>query len=131
MEMPRPSSDVLNRKARIVERLAAALSPDTVISDTAETRAYECDGLTAYTCPPLCVVLPEKTEQVSEVLRICHAEGDRLREVAVNCINRFEHGSIPGFRAAVGRDQKADGFAVSLATYRNYSEQSDGCNDGK
>ncbi len=75
MEMPQPSADVLNRKAGIVARLSQILSPDTVISDAAETRAYECDGLTAYTCPPLCVVLPETTEEVSQILKICHAEG--------------------------------------------------------
>ncbi|RZV98766.1 MAG: FAD-binding protein, partial [Rhodobacteraceae bacterium] len=75
MEMPRPSAEILNRKARIVARLTKVLSPDTVISDAAETRAYECDGLTAYTCPPLCVVLPETTEDVSNILKICHAEG--------------------------------------------------------
>ncbi len=75
MEMPRPSPDVLARKARIVSRLSEVLSADALISDQAETRAYECDGLTAYTCPPLCVVLPSTTQEVSEVLRICHAEG--------------------------------------------------------
>ncbi len=75
MEMPIPSSDVIGRKDRIVAALRGVLSDDTVISDSAETRAYECDGLTAYTCPPLCVVLPETTEQVSAILKICHAEG--------------------------------------------------------
>ena len=75
MEMPQPSPAVLGRKADIVSRLARVLPPEAVISDAAETRAYECDGLTAYTCPPLCVVLPGTTEEVSEVLKICHAEG--------------------------------------------------------
>ncbi len=74
MEMPRPSPDILNRKARIVARLSEVLSPDAIISDAAETRAYECDGLTAYACPPLCVVLPETTEEVSKILKICHDE---------------------------------------------------------
>ncbi|MEO1537395.1 MAG: FAD-linked oxidase C-terminal domain-containing protein [Pseudomonadota bacterium] len=75
MEMPQPSPSVLARKARIIARLESVLSPDAVISDEAETRAYECDGLTAYTCPPLCAVLPSTTEEVSEVLKICYAEG--------------------------------------------------------
>ncbi len=75
MEMPQPSPQVLARKARIVSRLGGALPDEAVISDVAETRAYECDGLTAYTCPPLCVVLPSTTEEVSEILKICHAEG--------------------------------------------------------
>ena len=75
MDMPLPSSDVIARKSRIVSRLSEVLPSDAVISDQAETRAYECDGLTAYACPPLCVVLPSTTEEVSDVLRICHAEG--------------------------------------------------------
>jgi glycolate oxidase len=75
MQMPQPSPDILARKARIVARLAEALTPDAVISDEAETRAYECDALTAYACPPLCVVLPASTEEVSTVLKICNSEG--------------------------------------------------------
>ena len=75
MEMPQPSADVISRKVGIVARLAQVLSPNTVISDAAETRAYECDGLTAYTCPPLCVVLPGTTDEVSQILKICHEEG--------------------------------------------------------
>ena len=75
MEMPTPSPDIIARKSRIVARLSDVLPADAVISDDAETRAYECDGLTAYTCPPLCVVLPSTTQEVSDVLKICHAEG--------------------------------------------------------
>lgn len=75
MQMPKPSSDILGRKARIVARLNSVLPTEAVISDPTETRAYECDGLTAYTCPPLCVVLPSTTEEVSGILSICHDEG--------------------------------------------------------
>ena len=48
---------------------------DAVISDPHETKAYECDGLTAYRCPPLAAVLPANTQEVADVLRICHREG--------------------------------------------------------
>jgi len=58
-----------------VARLQEVLAPDAVIHDEAETRAYECDALTAYRCPPLCAVLPSTTQQVSDVLRICHEMG--------------------------------------------------------
>jgi glycolate oxidase len=51
------------------------LDAGAVIDDPAETRAYECDALTAYRCAPLCAVLPATTEQVAAVMRICHAEG--------------------------------------------------------
>ena len=40
-----------------------------------ETRAYECDALTAYRCPPMAAVLPSTTQEVSDVLRICHEMG--------------------------------------------------------
>ena len=51
------------------------LPADAVIHDEAETRAYECDGLTAYRCPPLAAVLPRTTAEVAAVLRVCHEEG--------------------------------------------------------
>lgn len=75
MEMPAVNASVVLRKARIVERLREILPADSVIDDPTETRAYECDALTAYRCPPLVAVLPETTEQVAAILRICHAEG--------------------------------------------------------
>ena len=75
MDMPDPDTAILARKTAIVARLKEVLPEDAVISDEAETRAYECDALTAYKCPPLCAVLPANTEEVSAVLKICHAEG--------------------------------------------------------
>jgi glycolate oxidase len=75
MQMPIPDSAVLARKARVVERLRAVLPRTAVIDDPSETRAYECDALTAYRCPPMVAVLPATTAEVSAVLRICHQEG--------------------------------------------------------
>ncbi|MCU0910268.1 MAG: FAD-binding protein [Rhodobacteraceae bacterium] len=75
MEMPAPDAAVLSRKDRIVARLRGVLPSDAVIDDPAETRAYECDALTAYRCPPLAAVLPSSTAEVAAVLRICHEEG--------------------------------------------------------
>ena len=75
MEMPPPDPAILAQKPRLVERLRTVLPADAVISDVAETRAYECDALTAYRCPPMAVVLPGSTEEVAQVLRICHEMG--------------------------------------------------------
>jgi glycolate oxidase len=72
MEMPLPDAAILSRKAEIVARLLGVLPADAVIHDPAETRAYECDALTAYRCAPLAAVLPRSTEEVAAVLRICH-----------------------------------------------------------
>jgi len=75
MEMPAPNAAVLARKGWIVGRLREALGADAVIDDPAATRAYECDALTAYRCPPMAAVLPSTTEEVAAVVRICAAEG--------------------------------------------------------
>lgn len=75
MEMPQPDPAILARKDRLVQRLSQVLPEGAVIHDVAETRAYECDALTAYRCPPLLAVLPSTTQQVADVLRICHQEG--------------------------------------------------------
>jgi glycolate oxidase len=75
MEMPLANARIIARKADIVRRLAAVLPGEAVIDDPAELRAYECDALTAYICPPLAVVLPRSTEEVAAVMRICHEEG--------------------------------------------------------
>mgnify|MGYP000005815160 CR=1 FL=1 len=58
MEMPRPNPAVLAIKDRLVNRLTQVIPASAVIHDIAETRAYECDALTAYKCPPLLAVLP-------------------------------------------------------------------------
>ncbi|KPU84279.1 glycolate oxidase subunit GlcD [Marinosulfonomonas sp. PRT-SC04] len=75
MEMPEPNASVIAKKTQIVARLQAVLPKGAVISDSIQTKAYECDALSAYRCPPLCVVLPTSTEEVSAVLKICHEIG--------------------------------------------------------
>ncbi len=75
MQMPLASAAILARKAGIVARLQQVLPADAVIFDPAETRAYECDALSAYACAPLAVALPRSTAEVAAVLRVCHGEG--------------------------------------------------------
>jgi glycolate oxidase len=75
MQMPAPNPAILSRKAELVARLRAVLPADAVIADPAETRAYECDALTAYRCPPMAAILPSSTQQVSDALAICHQMG--------------------------------------------------------
>ncbi|MFP4237784.1 MAG: FAD-linked oxidase C-terminal domain-containing protein [Rhodosalinus sp.] len=75
MDMPIPDPATLARKDELVARLREILRERAVIHDAAETRAYECDALTAYRCPPLAVVLPGSTEEVSAVLALCHRMG--------------------------------------------------------
>ena len=75
MEMPTPNPAILAKKPRLVERLLRVLPQDAVIHLEAETRAYECDALTAYRCPPMVAVLPSTTQEVSDILHICHEMG--------------------------------------------------------
>ncbi|MCX7798807.1 MAG: FAD-binding protein [Fimbriimonadales bacterium] len=61
--------------ARVVEALRANLGSDAVLAGPAVERVYECDAYTVEKRPPLCVVLPESTEQVQSVVRICRQHG--------------------------------------------------------
>ncbi|MCY4446669.1 MAG: FAD-binding protein [Rhodobacteraceae bacterium] len=74
MEMPDVNSAIIARKMAIIDRFIHAIGSNAVIHDHFETKAYECDGLTSYSCSPLAVVLPQTTEEVSAILAICHAE---------------------------------------------------------
>ena len=75
MEMPAPDPQILAKKPRLVQRFLDVLPEEAVIHHETETRAYECDALTAYRCPPLAAVLPGSTEEVAAILKICHEEG--------------------------------------------------------
>ncbi len=72
MDMPAPNSEIIAKKAMIAARLRQVLPDRAVIEDPAETRAYECDGLSAYRCPPMLAVLPSTTEEVAEIMKICN-----------------------------------------------------------
>ena len=71
LKMPAADRRVLARTGEIARALAEIV-PDGVIEDRDALRAYECDGLTAYRQPPMIVVLPRTTEQVSRILAWCH-----------------------------------------------------------
>jgi glycolate dehydrogenase FAD-linked subunit len=71
IEMPQPDPHVLGKRDAIIGALVEAAGAGNVISDAAETLAYECDALTAYRCRPLAVVLPTSTEEVAAVLSVC------------------------------------------------------------
>ncbi len=110
MEMPEPDARILDRKDRIVARLRATLPDGRVIDAEAETRAYECDALSAYRCLPLCVVLPESTEEVSTLLKVCHDEG-------VPVVPRGSGTSLTG-----GVLPTADSVVLSVAKMNNVLE---------
>ena len=67
--MPAPDQAVLGRRSAIVEALRGIVPGEGVIDTPAEMLPYESDGLMAYRQPPMVVVLPDTTEQVSKVLK--------------------------------------------------------------
>src|SRR3954469_15283215 len=75
-----PASDqaVLGRRDAIVAALRAIVPGEGVIDSAAEMLPYESDGLMAYRQPPMVVVLPDTTEQVSKVLRYCFDNGIKV-----------------------------------------------------
>jgi len=76
--MPAADQSVLNRRTAIIADLGAIVPGEGVISSAAEMLPYESDGLTAYRQPPMVVVLPETTEQVSRVLKYCFDNGIKV-----------------------------------------------------
>ena len=78
VRMPEADGAVLARREAIVKALRAIVPGEGVIDQAREMKPFESDGLTAYRQLPMVVVLPETTQQVSEVLRYCHGEGIKV-----------------------------------------------------
>jgi glycolate oxidase len=93
MHMPEPDRETLSRRAEIVAALRAIVPGEGVIDDPDELRPYESDGLTAYRQMPMVVVLPDTVEQVSLVLRWCHA--NRVKVVPRGSGTSLSGGALP------------------------------------
>jgi len=110
MEMPRPDPKALARRSELIKELRRFLPPEDIIADQASLRAYECDGLTAYKQRPMLVALPETTQQVSQILRICSDFG-------VKIVPRGAGTSLSGGALPV-----ADGLMIGLAKFNQILE---------
>lgn len=108
--MPEPNNGVLSRRTEIVSDLRRILPAECVIAEEEELRAYECDGLTAYRQLPLIVVLPETTEQVSDVLQYCYGEGIKI--VPRGAGTSLSGGALP----------LADGITLGLGKFNRILE---------
>ena len=108
--MPEPNNNVLSRRTEIVSDLRRILPAECVIAEEEELRAYECDGLTAYRQLPLIVVLPETTEQVSDVLQYCYGEGIKI--VPRGAGTSLSGGALP----------LADGITLGLGKFNRILE---------
>lgn len=78
LRMPMPDQTTLSRREDIVAALRAIVPGEGVIDDADGLRPYESDGLTAYRQPPLVVVLPETTAQISQILSWCHTNNVKV-----------------------------------------------------
>lgn len=91
--MPQPDAKVVARRETIVRDLQRLLGAKAVIGDYDGRRAFETDGLTAYRCLPLAVVLPTTTEDVAKVLAYCH--NGRIKVVARGAGTSLCGGALP------------------------------------
>ncbi len=63
------------RQREVVRLLREFLPERSVLWQEEDTRAYECDGLTAYRKLPMVVALPETEDEVGRILKACAAAG--------------------------------------------------------
>ena len=110
MEMPEPNREVIARRAEIASALRDIVPGEGVIVDEDELRPYESDGLTAYRQLPLIVVLPETTEQVSQVLRYCY--DNDVKVVPRGAGTSLSGGALP----------LADGVILGLGKFKKIIE---------
>jgi glycolate oxidase len=78
VKMPAPEPEILSQRNELVVALREIVPGEGVIAGADELRAYECDGLTAYRQRPMAVVLPDDTEQISAVLKLCDERGIKV-----------------------------------------------------
>ncbi|MEE9561321.1 MAG: glycolate oxidase subunit GlcD [Acidiferrobacterales bacterium] len=97
-------------KPSLVAALRAFLPREAVLHHDDELRPYECDGLSAYRAVPLMVVLPETTDQVQRILRLCSER--KIPVVARGAGTGLSGGALP----------LPDGILLSLAKFSRILE---------
>src|SRR3954466_1708544 len=86
--------------------IGGLVSEGGVISEPAQLRTYECDGLTGFRVVPALVVLPASADEVAAVVRVCAREG--IPFVARGAGTGLSGGALP----------IADGIVIGLARMR-------------
>ncbi len=90
----------------VTREIAGLVGPGGLISELAQLRTYECDGLTGFRVTPALVVLPASTDEVAAVVRVCARE--RIAFVARGAGTGLSGGALP----------VADGIVIGLARMR-------------
>ena len=78
LTLPKVDKNIISKKSLIVSDLKKIINKDNVLSDADEIKPYETDALAAYKNTPLAVVLPENTQEVSEILKYCNSENIKV-----------------------------------------------------
>ena len=86
--------------------IAGLVGDGGLISEPAQLRTYECDGLTGFRVIPALVALPATTEEVAAVVRVCAREG--IPFVARGAGTGLSGGALP----------VADGIVIGLQRMR-------------
>jgi glycolate oxidase len=87
----------------LVADLERAVGAGAVVSEPAQVRTYECDGLTGHRATPQAVVLPRTTAEVQAAVRVCHERG--IPFVARGAGTGLSGGAVP----------VAEGIVIGLA----------------
>jgi glycolate oxidase len=90
--------------------LAAILGEGKVLAEDAVRKVYDCDAYTLQRHPPLVIVLPESTEEVSQVVRWCAERGQPFTPRGAG--TGLSGGSIPS----------CGGVVISLSRMRRILE---------
>ena len=80
-------------ESRIFDELREIVGPRGLITSREELHTYECDGLTNFRVLPRAVLLPNSTEQVQKIVRVCHR--DKIPFVARGSGTGLSGGALP------------------------------------
>jgi len=98
-----------DRTAALAERLRTAVGTERVLTDRAQVRTYECDGLANFKVTPAIVVLAENRQHVVDTVRLCSEAG--VPFVARGSGTGLSGGALPS----------ADGVLLVLSRLRKLS----------
>ena len=105
LKMPLPDQSIIARRVEIAAHLRSIVPHENVVDVASSLKAYETDGLTAYRQPPMLVVLPQTTAQVSAVMHYAQAEGIKI--VPRGAGTSLSGGALP----------LADGIVLGMAKF--------------
>jgi len=94
-----------DRLSALVAQLSTCLPAECILHEAENLAPYECDGLSAYRCLPMLVVIPENIEQIISVIKICSE--NKLPLVARGAGTGLSGGALP----------LEDGVLLSLAKF--------------